>query len=156
MNNIRVLVVDDSAFMRKVLIDYLNSVNGIEVCGFARDGEEALDKVKELKPDVITLDVSMPKMDGLTALSHIMKENPTPVIMVSSLTVAGAQTTLDALEFGAVDFISKPKTLGLGSTADEIAEKINNASKMKVKKPTFKLKKMSKISFLIDCIKLFN
>jgi len=104
---IKVLVVDDSAFMRNALSRMLSTDGEISVVGTARDGLEAIEKVISLKPDVVTMDVEMPKMDGLTALRHIMERNPLPVIMVSSITSSGAKVTLDALEVGAVDFIPK-------------------------------------------------
>lgn len=104
---IKALIVDDSAFMRKSLSIMLGSDPGIEIIGTARDGEEGLALAHKLKPDIITLDIEMPKMDGLTALSRIMKECPTSVVMVSSLTTEGAEATLKALELGAVDFIPK-------------------------------------------------
>jgi two-component system chemotaxis response regulator CheB len=102
-----VLIVDDSAFMRKALKRMLSSDPQIKVVGEARDGEEALEAVKRLRPDVITLDVKMPGMSGLTVLKRIMEEFPTPVLMVSSLTSEGGSITLEALETGAVDFIDK-------------------------------------------------
>ncbi len=104
---IRVLVVDDSAFMRKALSMMLESDPQIKVVGTARDGQEGCEKVKSLKPDLVTMDIEMPRMDGLTALKNIMDENPTPVMMLSSLTTDGAGATLDALDLGAVDFIPK-------------------------------------------------
>lgn len=104
---IRVLIVDDSAFMRNAISGMLSSDPEIEVIGTARDGIEALEKVTSLRPDIVTMDIEMPKMDGLTALKQIMATNPVPVIMISSLTSEGAKATLDALEFGAVDFIPK-------------------------------------------------
>lgn len=104
---IRVLVVDDSAFMRKAISMMINDDPEIEVIGTARDGIDAIEKVKSLKPDLMTLDVEMPRMDGITALKRIMKENPLPVLMVSSMTVEGARATVDALSAGAVDFIPK-------------------------------------------------
>lgn len=104
---IKVLVVDDSAFMRKAISTMLDKDPGIKVVGTARDGAEGLDMVRKLDPDVVTMDIEMPKMDGLTALRHIMMESPRPVLMVSSLTTEGAEATLKALELGAVDFIPK-------------------------------------------------
>jgi len=104
---IRVVVIDDSAFMRKSLSLMLESDEEIEVIASARDGEEGYKLVKNLKPDLVTLDIEMPKMDGLTALQLIMKDCPAPVIMVSSLTTEGAEATLKAFEYGAVDFIPK-------------------------------------------------
>ncbi len=104
---IRILIVDDSAFMRKSLSIILSSDPSIEIAGTARDGMEGVELAKRLRPDLITLDIEMPRMDGLAALKIIMKECPAPVIMVSSLTTQGAEATLKALELGALDFISK-------------------------------------------------
>ena len=104
---IRVVVVDDSAFMRKAISTMLQKDTEIEVVGMARDGMEGLEMVRKLDPDVVTLDIEMPVMDGLTALKHIMMEMPRPVIMVSSLTTEGGEATLKAMEYGAVDFIPK-------------------------------------------------
>jgi two-component system chemotaxis response regulator CheB len=106
--DIKVLIVDDSAFMRKILKDILDAQQGIIVVGTARNGIEAIDKIQELQPDIVTLDVEMPKMNGLEVLKIIMKQRPVPVIMLSSLTQQGAEITLKALELGAVDFIPKP------------------------------------------------
>jgi two-component system chemotaxis response regulator CheB len=104
---INVLIVDDSAFMRNVLSSMLSADPAIKIIGTARDGLEAIEKVESLKPDIVTMDVEMPRMDGITALKNIMEKNPLPVIMVSSLTTEGAKVTLDALDLGAVDFIPK-------------------------------------------------
>jgi len=104
---IRVIVIDDSAFMRKSLSMLLESDPEIKVIATARDGQEGIEKIRSYRPDLVTLDVEMPRMDGLTALRVIMKEIPLPVLMVSSLTTEGAQATLDALNLGAVDFIPK-------------------------------------------------
>ena len=104
---IKVLVVDDSAFMRNALVSMLNSDPDIKVIGIARDGIEAVEMTASLKPDIVTLDVEMPNMDGIEALRQIMAQNPVPVLMVSSLTTEGANATLDALDIGAIDFISK-------------------------------------------------
>jgi len=104
---IKVLVVDDSAFMRKAITSMLQEDPNIKVIGSARDGVEAIQMVQELKPDVVTMDIEMPRMDGISALKEIMSKCPVPVIMVSSLTVEGAKVTLEALELGAVDFIPK-------------------------------------------------
>ena len=106
-NKIKALVVDDSAFMRKSISILLESDSEIQVIATAKDGLEGYNLVKSLKPDIVTLDIEMPKMDGLTALSKIMKDCPTPVLMVSSLTTEGADITIKALELGAVDFIPK-------------------------------------------------
>ncbi|HWR28488.1 MAG TPA: chemotaxis response regulator protein-glutamate methylesterase [Negativicutes bacterium] len=119
---IRVLVVDDSAFMRKVLSDMFNGENDFEVVDVARNGAEAVDKVLLYSPDVVTMDVEMPVLDGLSALEKIMDLKPTPVIMVSSLTKAGADATIKALSLGAVDFIAK--TSGSISRIDDIANEL--------------------------------
>jgi two-component system, chemotaxis family, protein-glutamate methylesterase/glutaminase len=104
---INVIVVDDSAFMRKSISIMLESDEGIKVIATARDGEEGYNLTKKLHPDLVTMDIEMPKMDGLTSLQQIMKDCPTPVIMVSSLTSEGAESTIKAFEYGAVDFIPK-------------------------------------------------
>lgn len=104
---VRILIVDDSAFMRNALTTMLSSDPEIKIVGTARDGLEAIEKVQSLKPDVVTMDVEMPRMDGIAALKHIMETDPLPVIMVSSITTEGAKVTLDALDLGAVDFIPK-------------------------------------------------
>ncbi|MFY0701493.1 MAG: response regulator, partial [Bermanella sp.] len=104
---IRVLVVDDSGFFQKRIAEILKSVADIKIVGFANNGREAIEKVESLNPDVVTMDYEMPVMDGLTALRHIMKAKPTPVLMFSSLTYDGARVTLDALDAGAVDFLPK-------------------------------------------------
>ena len=104
---LRVLVVDDSAFMRRALSTMLDKDPEIQVIGIAKNGEDCLEQIRKLDPDVVTLDIEMPGMDGLTALRHIMMEFPRPVLMVSSLTSEGAEATLKAMELGAVDFISK-------------------------------------------------
>ncbi len=121
MKKIRVLTVDDSALMRQVLAALLTKDPDIEVIGAAPDPYIARDKIKALNPDVLTLDVEMPKMDGLTFLEKLMRGHPMPVVMVSSLTEIGCQTTLRALELGAVDFITKPK-IDLREGMDEIAQ----------------------------------
>ena len=104
---IKVLVVDDSAFMRKAIATMLEKDPQIQVVGSAKNGKEGLEMIKQFNPDVVTLDIEMPIMDGLTALRHIMMESPRPVLMVSSLTTEGAESTLRAMELGAVDFIPK-------------------------------------------------
>ena len=104
---IRVLIVDDSAFMRNALTKMLSSDPEITVVGTAWNGLDAIEKVAELKPDLVTMDIEMPRMDGIEALRRIMATNPVPVIMVSSLTTEGARSTLDALDLGAVDFVPK-------------------------------------------------
>ena len=104
---VRVLVVDDSSFFRKVVSDILKVDGHIEVVGTAVNGADAIEKVEKLKPDVITMDIEMPVMDGITAVRRIMASHPTPIIMFSSLTTDGAQATLDALDAGALDFLPK-------------------------------------------------
>lgn len=115
---IRVLVVDDSAFMRKVLSDLFKSQPDFEVVDIGRNGVDAIEKVKLHSPDVVTMDVEMPIMDGLTALEQIMAIKPTPVVMVSSLTKSGADATIKALSLGAVDFVAK--SAGAISRIDDI------------------------------------
>lgn len=112
-DSIRVIVIDDSAFMRKSLSMLLESDPEIEVIATARDGREGIEKITQLKPDLVTLDMEMPRMDGLTALKIIMKDTPLPVLIVSSLTSKDSETTLEALSLGAVDFI--PKNISTGS-----------------------------------------
>lgn len=119
---IRVLVVDDSAFMRKILSDLFAAEPDFEVVDVARNGRDAVDKVRRLRPDVVTMDVEMPVLDGISALEIIMRESPTPVVMVSSLTREGAESTIRALEKGAVDFIAK--TAGPISSIEYIRSEI--------------------------------
>lgn len=107
MNKIKVLIVDDSIFMRKALETLLSGEPDIEIVGMAKNGLEAIEMAEQFKPDIITMDIEMPTMDGITALERIMKSSPTPVIMVSSLTKEGADATLKALDLGAVDFMTK-------------------------------------------------
>jgi two-component system chemotaxis response regulator CheB len=111
---IKVLVVDDSALVRKILVEVLNGAKDIEVVGTASDPFMARDRIKELNPDVLTLDVEMPRMDGLTFLANLMRLRPMPVVMVSSLTDQGAETTLKALELGAIDLPS-PRSISAHS-----------------------------------------
>ena len=133
---IRVLIVDDSALMRQLLTEILDSAPDIEVVGSAQDPYVARDRIKELDPDVLTLDVEMPRMDGLTFLRNLMRLRPMPVVMVSSLTERGAEVTLHALELGAVDFVRKPDgpiAAGMREYADELIEKIRVAATIKVR-----------------------
>jgi len=130
---IRVLVVDDSALMRKLISNLLAKDPGIEVIATAIDGSFALSKVEQLKPDVVTLDVDMPRMDGLTALAEMVSKHHTPVVMLSSLTTRGATLTMQALEKGAVDFVCKPSgTARLPEMADELVSKIKAAARTNV------------------------
>ena len=134
---IRTLIVDDSAFARSIIVKKLSGDPDIEVIGVAKDGIDALEKIKALKPNVVTLDVSMPRMDGLTALEKIMAECPTPVVMLSALTGEQAPATITALELGAVDFFLKPSVLspaGLAKESDGLAEKVKTASQVDVLK----------------------
>jgi two-component system chemotaxis response regulator CheB len=129
---VNVLIVDDSAFMRNTLAGMISSDPDINVIGIARDGIEAIEKVAELKPDIVTLDVEMPRMDGIEALRHIMAHNPVPVLMVSSLTTDGAKETLDALDIGAVDFIPKnlsDLSVNIVKIQDSLIEKIKQIAK---------------------------
>jgi two-component system, chemotaxis family, protein-glutamate methylesterase/glutaminase len=124
---INVLIVDDSAFMRKSLSIMLESDPGIKIIGTARDGLDGYEKAKSLRPDIITMDVEMPRMDGLTALEKIMKDCPTPVLMVSSITTEGAEATLKAMDLGAVDFIPKQLSyvsLDIVKIKQELVEKV--------------------------------
>mgnify|MGYP001555899181 CR=1 FL=1 len=133
---IRVLIVDDSALVRSLLTDILRAAPGIEVVGVAADAHAAREKIKQLNPDVLTLDVEMPKMDGITFLRNLMRLRPMPVVMVSSLTERGADVTLDALALGAVDYLSKPK-IDLAATlkdyAEELIEKVRIAARASVR-----------------------
>ena len=136
MAKIRVLTVDDSALMRQVLATLLVKDPDIEVVGSAPDPYIAREKIKALNPDVLTLDVEMPKMDGLTFLEKLMRGHPMPVVMVSSLTEAGCQTTLRALELGAVDFITKPKIdlrEGMEEVAFDLIAKVKAAAQANVR-----------------------
>ena len=123
---LRVLLVDDSPTVRAVLARKLDESPQINVVGRAADGVEALELARTLEPDVVTLDVEMPRVDGLRALEQLMRERPTPVVMVSSLTKAGAEATLRALELGAVNFIEKPVFGGVAAPhriADDLIDK---------------------------------
>lgn len=133
---VKVLIVDDSALIRQLLTQILESSSEIEVVGVARDPLDARDKIKQLHPDVLTLDVEMPKMDGITFLKNLMRLRPMPVVMISTLTEAGADVTLEALEIGAVDFISKPKVDvqdALSDYAELIIDKVLMAAKARVR-----------------------
>ena len=132
---IKLLIVDDSALMRRHLGRIFEGQGDFEVL-FARNGAEALTVVRERQPDVVTLDVNMPEMDGLTCLSHIMTESPRPVVMVSSLTSRGAMATLEALELGAVDFIPKPDgtvSLNIDKIEGELVAKVRAAARTRMR-----------------------
>ncbi|HIE02577.1 MAG TPA: chemotaxis response regulator protein-glutamate methylesterase [Thiotrichaceae bacterium] len=135
MSKIKVLIIDDSALIRQVLTKILNSAHDIEVVGVAADPYIARNKIKRFNPDVLTLDVEMPRMDGLAFLSHLMRLRPMPVVMVSVLTQKGADITLQALELGAVDFLAKPQidiAQSFESYTEEIISKIRTAAGAKI------------------------
>lgn len=130
---IRVLIVDDSLFMRTVIKDILKRDTDIEIVGVANNGKEALDLVSEKEPDIVTLDIEMPIMDGLETLREIMKTNPIPVLMFSALTKEGAETTIEALELGAIDYIPKPSNPAqISVVKNELVDKVKEISKVKV------------------------
>jgi len=129
---IRVLVVDDSAVMRKLISSLLTHDPEIEVVATAIDGSFAINKVDQLRPDVVTLDVDMPRVDGLTALREIVAKHTVPVVMLSSLTARGARLALQALELGAIDFVCKPKAAAqIGEVAEELILKIKTAARLR-------------------------
>jgi two-component system chemotaxis response regulator CheB len=132
---VRVLVVDDSAFMRKVLESIFSVDEQLQVIGHAKDGREAIAMSESLKPDVITMDLNMPHMDGLQATAHIMTNNPRPIVIVSSESKEGAVSTLKALELGAIDFVTKPSSgidLDMQSVKEELVRKVRVAAKVRV------------------------
>src|SRR5579884_459667 len=131
MKSIRVLVADDSALMRQTLKRVISAEPGMEIAGVARDGDDAVAKARDLRPDVVTMDINMPKLDGITALQIILDEKICPVVMVSSLTQRGAMTTFECLELGAFDFVAKPDgtvSSNLGAAAEELVSKIRAAA----------------------------
>jgi two-component system, chemotaxis family, protein-glutamate methylesterase/glutaminase len=143
----RVLVVDDSAFMRRIISDLLATDPQLNIVGTACDGLDALNKIPQLHPDVITLDVAMPKMDGLTTLRQIMDRFPTPVIMLSSLTSEGADITFKALEYGAIDFVLKPSgpiSLDLAKVQAELISKVKAGA-------CAKLRQQKTAPILVNC-----
>ncbi|WP_085299854.1 protein-glutamate methylesterase/protein-glutamine glutaminase [Cognaticolwellia mytili] len=141
MEKITVLIIDDSSVIRNIVKELLSDIDDIEVVGEAKDPLVARELIKQLNPDVLTLDVEMPKMDGITFLSNLMRLRPMPVVMLSTLTTKGADTTLKALELGAIDFIAKPSFEALvrqkGSFKDSIVEKIRYAASINVQNLTF-------------------
>ena len=143
MNKIKVLIVDDSAVVRKTITELLSSDPEIEVVGASGDPYLAAEKMKEVVPDVITLDVEMPRMDGLTFLKKLMSQHPIPVVMCSSLTEAGSETALKAMEYGAVDIIQKPK-LGVKQFLEESKILMSDAVKAAARVRT---RKLSAVSF---------
>ncbi|RDW19501.1 chemotaxis response regulator protein-glutamate methylesterase [Oceanobacillus arenosus] len=135
--SIRVIVIDDSAFMRKVITDILSSDPRIEVVSTARNGEDGLKKIEIFKPDVVTMDIHMPVMDGITALQLIMSTNPLPVVMLSSVSEDGVSSTIQAISNGAVDFIMKPSgpiSLNLTTIKEEIIHTVITASQVDLNK----------------------
>jgi two-component system chemotaxis response regulator CheB len=140
---IRVLIADDSAFMRKVLHSILLAEPGFEVVGEARDGRDVVAQCEALKPDVVTMDINMPHVDGLQATEQIMSSNPRPILVVSSETREGAEITLKALELGAIDFVAKPSSgvdLDMSSVRDELVRKLRVAAKVRVVRTASKTK----------------
>jgi two-component system chemotaxis response regulator CheB len=127
MAKIRVLLADDSALMRQTLKRIIEASPSLELVGLARDGEDAVSKARELRPDVVSMDINMPKLDGITALQMILQEKICPVVMVSSLTQQGATTTFECLELGAFDFVGKPDgtvSSNMGVVGDELISKL--------------------------------
>ena len=137
MNPIKVLIIDDSALIRQLLTEIIGRQAGLRVVGAAPDPLAAREMIRTLNPDVLTLDVEMPKMDGLEFLEKLMRLRPMPVVMVSSLTERGTEATLRALELGAVDFVSKPRieiARGVEALGAEIADKIRTAAQAKIRR----------------------
>lgn len=131
----RVLIVDDSAFMRKVLETIFNADDQLHVAGHAKDGREAVSLAESLKPDVITMDINMPHVDGLQATAQIMTTNPRPIVIVSSESREGAASTLKALELGAIEFVAKPSSgidLDMQSVKEDLLRKVRMAAKVRV------------------------
>lgn len=150
---IRVLVVDDSALMRGLLSQMISSSPDMEVVGAAPDAPTAREMIKALNPDVLTLDVQMPKMDGLEFLDRLMRLRPMPVVMVSSFTEAGSETTLKALELGAIDFIGKPRSDGgrsMENYAEELVEKIRAAKGARLRRTTASSASMAAVKTVLQ------
>ncbi|MCK5240982.1 chemotaxis response regulator protein-glutamate methylesterase [bacterium] len=149
---IKVLAIDDSAFMRKTISSILNSAEDIEVVATGRDGYEAVQKVTDYHPDVVTLDIEMPRLNGLDTLGYIMSECPTPVVMLSAYTEEGAEMTIKALEYGAVDFICKPSgpiSLDLTKVGEELINKVRAAAQVDISRLKFiEYEKLEKVEML--------
>ena len=144
-NFIKVIVIDDSAFMRKSLTLMLESDREIRVIATARDGSEGIEKINKLKPDIVTLDIEMPSMDGLTALKIIMEQMPVPVLMVSSLTTESAQATMQAFDLGAVDFISKDLasiSTNIKNIKGELIDKIKQIARSRLIQTRFRMRRL--------------
>lgn len=157
MHKIRLLIIDDSALIRTMLTKIFEASNEVEVVGTAADPIIARDKIKKLKPDVLTLDIEMPRMDGLTFLRNLMRLRPMPVVMISTLTEKGAEATLEALKIGAVDFVAKPKvdvSHTLQSYADELIEKVKVASQAHIKMEQRSSKQKVAVTGVIESIKV--
>ena len=148
---IKVLIIDDSAFMRKSLTLMLESDQEIRVVATARDGRDGIDKISKFKPDIVTLDVEMPHMDGLTALKIIMEQMPVPVLMVSSLTTESAQATMQAFDLGAVDFISKDLasiSTNIKYIKDELIDKIKQIARSRLIQTRFRMRRLVQSSYV--------
>jgi two-component system chemotaxis response regulator CheB len=144
-NLIKVIIIDDSAFMRKSLTLMLESDQEIRVIATARDGIDGIDKISKLKPDIVTLDIEMPGMDGLTALKIIMEKMPVPVLMVSSLTTESAQSTMQAFDLGAVDFISKDLasiSTNIKNIKDDLIDKIKQIARSRLIQTRFRMRRL--------------
>jgi len=156
MNKIRVLVVDDSAFMRKMISDILSADSGIQVVGTARNGQDAIKKVEEFNPNVVTMDIEMPVMDGIDALRILMEKHPLPVVMISSLTREGTEATIRALEWGAVDFIAKPSgsiSLDIHKVQKQVISRVKAAAKAKPKRPPVRSEQIYKFKHSLSLTK---
>jgi two-component system chemotaxis response regulator CheB len=148
---IKVLVVDDSALMRKMVGDIIAESPDLQLAGTAGDGQECLEKVRQLRPDVVTLDIEMPVMDGLQALTKIMKDSPLPVIILSAHAQEGAETTLLALELGAVDFVTKPSgsiSLDINKIGDQLTTKIRMAAEVDLNSLRIRRRKSAEVPLI--------
>lgn len=149
----KLLIVDDSAFMRKLITDFFSESKLIEVVGIARNGKDAIQKIKSLQPDVVTMDVEMPVMNGIDALKEIMAKTPVAIVMLSSTTQKGTESTLLAMEYGAVDFVAKPSgtiSLDLHKIKEELVEKVENAANVSIIKMNSQLSGNKKTNIFIE------